>query len=156
MAIKGVKNKAVAPYLVPRDIPKLVEYEQLNVLTSLFNNIYNTGYLLKDWLVSIFIPFPKKKENAVNCSNHKITSRMSHALKVFRNIIHTRIYRKFVENISITQFGLGHQKRCLEFRYYFREQEMSTVRYADNLLILRRLLIKYNRRKFSKFCKTVA
>ncbi|XP_030751542.1 uncharacterized protein LOC115879046 [Sitophilus oryzae] len=98
-------NKATVPDNVQAEILKLLEDNQLKLLTKLLNKIYETGELPSDWLVSTFIPLPKRA-NATRCSDYRIISLMSHALKILLNIIHSRIYRKLEENMSKIQFGL--------------------------------------------------
>ena len=105
MAIKRLKDgKSPGPDDVHGEILKLLETPQITAITRLFNNIYETGHLPKDWLLSIFIPIPKKN-NTRKCEDHRLISLMSHALKVLLNIIHSRIYTKLEEHLSEVQFG---------------------------------------------------
>jgi Reverse transcriptase (RNA-dependent DNA polymerase) len=83
---------------------KIFNEDNLSLLIDFFNKIYDTGEIPEDWLTSVFIPIPKKK-NAKKCEEHRIISFMSHALKILLNIIHSRIYKKLEEGISETQFG---------------------------------------------------
>ena len=104
-AIKRLKNnKAPGPDQIHGEVLKLLDPEQIKLLTNLFNKIYTGGQIPNDWLMSTFIPLPKKA-NATKCSDHRIISLMSHILKAFLNIIQTRIYRRLDERISDTQFG---------------------------------------------------
>jgi len=104
-AIKRLKNnKTPGPDQIHGEVFKLLDTEQIKLLTTLYNKIYESGQIPNDWLLSTFIPIPKKK-NAINCSDHRIISLMSHALKILLNIIQARVYRKLDENISNTQFG---------------------------------------------------
>ena len=76
----------------------------LKLLTALFNNIYRAGKIPADWLKSVFVTLPKKT-NATNCDDYRMISLMSHVLKTFLRIIHTRIYTKCEREIDPVQFG---------------------------------------------------
>ncbi|XP_060523267.1 craniofacial development protein 2-like [Cylas formicarius] len=104
-AIKRLKNnKSPGPDQIHGEVLKLLDSEQIKLITTFFNKIYIDGQLPKDWLMSTFIPLPKKA-NATKCSEYRIISLMSHALKAFLNIIQARIYKRLDENISANQFG---------------------------------------------------
>lgn len=104
-AIKRLKNnKAPGPDQIHGEVLKLLDREQMKLLTNLFNKVYTSGQLPNDWLLSTFIPIPKKT-NASKCSDHRIISLMSHVLKAFLNILQARVFRRLDERISNTQFG---------------------------------------------------
>jgi len=73
-------------------------------LTKLFNTIYDTGHIPNDWLQSTFVAIPKKP-NAKKCNEYRTISLMSHTLKIFLKVIHTRIYKKAEKHMSQEQFG---------------------------------------------------
>lgn len=104
-ALKNSKdNKAVGPDQIPVELLKLIESQNLSILTDLYNTIYETGIIPLEWLKSTFIVIPKK-QNAKECSEHRTLSLMSHTLKVFLKVIHNRIYKKLDEHIGESQFG---------------------------------------------------
>nr|ADF18552.1 endonuclease-reverse transcriptase [Bombyx mori] len=104
-ALKAAKTgKLPGPDNIPIEILKLLEEDQLDVLTQFFNNIYETGNLPSDWLKSTFIKIPKK-QNAKKCGEYRMISLMSHVLKVFLNIIQNRIRPKCDEQLGDSQFG---------------------------------------------------
>uniref|UniRef100_A0A8D8SN59 Craniofacial development protein 2 n=1 Tax=Cacopsylla melanoneura TaxID=428564 RepID=A0A8D8SN59_9HEMI len=104
-AIKLSKNrKALGPDNIPVEVIKLLESMGKETLLILFNNIYNTGIIPEDWLKSTFVTLPKK-QNAKSCKDYRTISLMSHVLKVFLRIIHSRLYLKIEEHIGETQFG---------------------------------------------------
>lgn len=70
---------------------KLLEDEQIEIVTRLSNRIYETSKLPEDWYLYVFITLPKKP-NAKKCEEHRVIRLMSHALKIFLNIILARIY----------------------------------------------------------------
>lgn len=104
-AIKMAKsNKSPGPDEIPAEIIKLITEDQIGIFVELYNTIYNTGIIPREWLRSTFITLPKKIK-AKECSDHRTISLMSHALKIFLKIIHQRIFRKLEQDISETQFG---------------------------------------------------
>lgn len=107
-AIKSQKNgKATGPDNVYAEVVKVIAEQEglgLDILTSMFNTIYTTGQIPSDWLKSTFVTLPKKS-NASQCDDYRMISLMSHVLKIFLRIIHTRIYRKCDNQVDKTQFG---------------------------------------------------
>lgn len=96
-AIKAQKNgKATGPDNIHAEVIKLVGDEEgkgLELLTALFNAIYESGEIPCDWLRSTFIALPKKIQVSY-CDDFRMISLMSHVLKIFLRIIHIRIYKK--------------------------------------------------------------
>lgn len=104
-ALKATKDgKAAGPDQLNVELLKLLDEKNQDVLLNLFNQIYKSGKIPEEWLVSEFITLPKK-QNAKHCNEYRLISLMSHALKLFLRIIHTRIWRKIDNTISETQFG---------------------------------------------------
>lgn len=97
-------GKAPGPDDLHAEFLKMLDEDGIKWLTKLFNYIYSTGDIPRDWLKSTFIPIPKKA-SAKKCEDYRLISLMSHLLKLFLKIIHKRIYRRCEENISETQFG---------------------------------------------------
>ena len=73
-------------------------------ITQLCNKIYDTGYMPDDLKQSTFIPIPKKAR-AVNCSDFRTISLMSHATKVLLKVILERNKAKIDGEISDNQSG---------------------------------------------------
>lgn len=104
-ALKNVKSgKASGPDGIPVELLKLLNDDAISVLLDLFNTIYTTGIIPKEWLRSTFIPIPKKA-NAKDCNEHRTIALMCHTLKLFLRIIHNRIYKKLERELSDTQMG---------------------------------------------------
>uniref|UniRef100_A0A8D8VTC7 Craniofacial development protein 2 n=1 Tax=Cacopsylla melanoneura TaxID=428564 RepID=A0A8D8VTC7_9HEMI len=104
-AIKQLKQgKAAGPDQILSEFFKLFDDISIKWITQIFNRIYDTGKLPKDWLKSEFITLPKKP-CAKQCKDYRTISLMSHLLKLFLKIIHKRIYRKCEEKIAPNQFG---------------------------------------------------
>lgn len=101
-ALKCMKNrKAPGADELPAEVIKCVNIKSLTIL---FNRIYNSGQIPKDWLISTFVPIPKKP-NAKTCADFRLIALMSHALKIFLKVIHGRIYKKCEAISGDTQFG---------------------------------------------------
>ncbi|XP_060520837.1 uncharacterized protein LOC132698660 [Cylas formicarius] len=80
--IKEMKTgKATGLDEIPAEVLKLIDNHNIHLLTHLFNSVYKTGILPKEWLQSTFITIPKKT-NARQCSDHRTISLMCHILKV--------------------------------------------------------------------------
>lgn len=107
-AIKTQRDgKATGPDNIHAEVMKLIAEQEgkgLQLLTSIFNTIYRTGIIPKDWLRSTFITLPKTT-HASNCDEYRMISLMSHVLKIFLRVIHTRIYKKCEYQMDETQFG---------------------------------------------------
>ena len=104
-AIKLLKtSKAPGEDNIYTEMLKLLDDENLRVLTAFLNKIYSSGTLPRNWLQSTFIPIPKKN-GANKCSQYRLISLMSHALKVTLRIIHQRIYRRCDQYVGQEQFG---------------------------------------------------
>lgn len=118
-AIKMMKsNRASGPDEIPADIIKLIEEKHIGIIVDLYNTIYNTGIIPKEWLVSTFVAIPKKP-NAKECSDHRTVSLMSHSLKIFLKIMHQRIFIKLEQDISETQFGFRNAMGTREALFAF-------------------------------------
>lgn len=104
-AIKSLREgKAPGPDGIQTEFFKLLDEESIKMLCKIFNNIYDTGTIPKEWLISEFILLPKK-QGAKKCGEYRTISLMSHLLKLFLKIIHRRIYKICEERVSDTQFG---------------------------------------------------
>lgn len=72
---------------------KLIKNEQIRVLLDLFNTIYSTGIIPKEWILSTLVTF-LKIANGRDCEDHRRVSLMFHILKIFLKVIHLKIFRK--------------------------------------------------------------
>ncbi|CAG9826796.1 unnamed protein product [Diabrotica balteata] len=109
-------HKATGPDEINIEAIKLLDEENIEILVRLFNRIYDTGYIPREWLQSSFVMIPKTA-NATKCSEHRLISLMSHLLKLFLRILHSRTYKILEELSGSTQFGfkggLGTRKAIL-------------------------------------------
>lgn len=104
-AMKLMKNnKAPGPDDMYAETIHMLNENNMKKLVKLFNIIYDTGQLPKDWLRSTFITLPKTA-NAKLCRDYRLISLMSHFLKLFLRILHTRLYKKCEAASGYSQFG---------------------------------------------------
>jgi len=94
-------GKAVGPNEVVVEMLIALQEDGVDVLWSLFKNIYETGQIPSELLKSVFIAIPKKS-NALDCENHTNISLMAHTLKLFLKIILRRIRRKILFPLQST------------------------------------------------------
>ena len=76
----------------------------MKILTDLFNKIYKTGYIPNDLAQSIFITIPKKPK-ALECSDFRKISLMSHVMKALLKIIQDCNEKKLEAGNSENQYG---------------------------------------------------
>ena len=76
----------------------------VDLLTSLFQKIYDTGNIVVSMCDSIFIALPKV-EGTLECSKHRTLSIMSQITKILLRIVLKRIRGKIRPQISDEQFG---------------------------------------------------
>ena len=67
-----------------------IQDDALNVLYSIFQQIWKTQQWPQDWKRSVFIPTPKKG-NAKECSNYHTIALISHTSKVMLKILQARL-----------------------------------------------------------------
>jgi hypothetical protein len=104
-AIKKMKDrKATGVDEIPTECLKALDTTSLKILTDLFNKIYKTGYIPNDLAQSIFITIPKKPK-ALECSDFRTISLMSHVMKALLKIILARNEKKVEAEISENQSG---------------------------------------------------
>lgn len=104
-AIRHARNrKAVGPDNIPVEIVKLIDDENIGIITKLFNNIYESGNLPQGWLLSTFVALPKKPFPK-HCKDYLFISLMSQVLKLFLRIIYHRIRNKCESDFDDPQFG---------------------------------------------------
>ena len=104
-AIKSMKKgKSAGEDGVTTEMLQAMDNLGVKRVTQLFNKIYDTGYIPSDLRKSTFIPIPKKSK-AVNCSDLRTISLMSHVTKTLLKVILERNKTKIDWEISPTQSG---------------------------------------------------
>ena len=76
-----MKNgKATGPEDLPAEELKSLDDHNIDIITTLCNITYNTGYIPTEMKQSIFVPIPKKSK-AQNCNEYRTISLMGHVTK---------------------------------------------------------------------------
>ena len=97
-----MKNgKATGPDDLPAETLKSLDAHNIDIITTLCNIIYDTGYIPKEMKQSIFVPIPKKPK-AQNCNEYRT---MCHVTKLLLKIVHVRITTKINKEVSEFQIG---------------------------------------------------
>src|SRR5215470_2066331 len=73
-------------------------------LVSLCKSMYETGSWPNDFTRLVFVPL-QKKENAVDCEDHRTISLICHASKIMLKVLTRRIEGKVKDFLSKGQFG---------------------------------------------------
>lgn len=80
-------GKSPGPDGVRSEYLKFVNHKGVLLLTKLFNLIYRSGEIPREWLKLVFVTIPKT-QNAKKCNQFQTISLMSHVLKIFLRIIY--------------------------------------------------------------------
>ena len=79
-------NKASEGNGIPAEQFKILKDDSVEVLHSIYQQIWKTQQWPQDWKRSVFIPIPKKG-NDKECSNYRTIALVSHASKVMLKIL---------------------------------------------------------------------
>ena len=83
-------NKASGGYGIPVELFQILKDDDMQVLPSICQQIWETVQWQQDWKRSVFIPIPKKC-NTKECSNYHTIALISHAGKVILKILQARL-----------------------------------------------------------------
>ena len=83
-------NKASGGDGIPVELFQILKVDAVNVLHSIWQQIWKTQQWPQEWGRSVFIPIPKKG-NAKECSNYCTIAFISHASKVMLKILQARL-----------------------------------------------------------------
>ncbi|GFR75502.1 RNA-directed DNA polymerase from mobile element jockey-like [Elysia marginata] len=104
-AIWKMKNgKATGPDNIAAEQIKALDEFDINKITELLDEIYETGEIPKEMLKSIFIALPKK-DGATECELHRTISFMSKVTKILLRKVMMRVRNKIRPEIGDTQCG---------------------------------------------------
>ena len=82
-------NKASGGDGIPVELFQILKDDAVEVLHSIYQQIWKTQQWPQDWKRSVFILIPKKG-NAKECSNYHTTALISHASKIMLKILQAR------------------------------------------------------------------
>ena len=104
-AMRKMKTgKATGPDGLSIELIEALEEYGIEKVTTLLNEIYDTGQIPVDMSRSIFIALPKKP-GATDCELHRTISLMSHVTKLLLRIIMMRVRNKINPEIAEEQCG---------------------------------------------------
>ena len=85
-------NKASRGDGIPVELFRILKYDAVKVLHSLYQQIWKIQQWPQDWKRSIFIPIPKKG-NAKECSTYRTVALISHASEVMLKTLQARLHQ---------------------------------------------------------------
>ena len=104
-AIKHIRHgKATGPDNISIEMIAALENFGIVQLTTILNQIYETGNIPEDLLKSIFVTLPKRP-GTIDCELHRTISLMSHVTKILLRIIMMRSRNKIRPEIAAEQCG---------------------------------------------------
>ncbi|GFR87016.1 endonuclease-reverse transcriptase [Elysia marginata] len=119
-AIRKMKaGKATGPDGVAVEMIEALEEYGVEKLTSLLNEIYDTGEISTDISRSVLIALPKKP-GATECKLHRTISLMSHVTKILLRVVMMRIRSKIKPEMADEQYGFVEAKGTTNAIYTLR------------------------------------
>ena len=88
---KMAKGKAVGPDQIPVKVWKFMGEVGLEWLTELFNVIFRTAKMPREWGASTVIPLYKNKGDIQDCNNFRGIKLLSHTMKLLEMVIERRL-----------------------------------------------------------------
>ena len=83
-------NKASGDDGIPVELLQILKDDAVQVLHSIYQQVWKTQQWPQDWESSVFIPIPKTG-NAKECSNYHTIALISHPSKVMLKILQARL-----------------------------------------------------------------
>jgi hypothetical protein len=109
-----VKNRK-SPSLdnIPMELLKYRENILKDKVLSLFNNIWKSKQILKDWEIGLAISI-HKKGNKNNCGNDRGITLLSTASKLYANILRIELNKYTEEILGEEQCGFQEGRGCVD------------------------------------------
>jgi hypothetical protein len=104
-------GKALDPDGVPIEVWRSLKDVAIVWLTKLFNHIFRSNKMPKEWRKSILVIF-KNKGDIQSCTNYRGIKLMSHTMKLWEKIIEHRLRR--MTNVTKNQFGFMPERSTTE------------------------------------------
>jgi len=169
-AIKSMKDsKAAGVDGIPAEFWKALGDRGTEELVRLCQDMYETGKWPADFTRLVFIPL-EKKENAVECEDHRTISLICHASKILLKVLTKRIEARAKDFLSEGQFGFRSgvgtrdaigvmrmlYERCLDHGndlyicYIDFEKAFDRVRWDIMMKVLKELSVDWRDRRMIK------
>ena len=97
-------NKASGGDGIAVELFQILKDDAVQVLHSIYQQIWKTQLWPQDWKRLVFIPIPKKG-NAKECSNYHTVALISHASKVMLKILQARLQQYVNHELPEVQAG---------------------------------------------------
>jgi len=118
-ALKKMTNgKAKGPNQIPVEVWKCLGEQRLEWLTELFNIIFRTAKMPKEWRSSTVIPLYKNKGDIQDCNNFRGIKLLRHTTKLWERVIERRLQKD--GSISKNQFDFMPGRSTIETIYLLR------------------------------------
>ncbi|XP_063596221.1 uncharacterized protein LOC134773075 [Penaeus indicus] len=132
--LKKMKHgQAPGPDKVTIEMFDALEEYGIDLITTLINNIYDTGHIPSDLLKSNFIALPKKA-GAIECGLHRTINQISHLTKVLLRIVMLRA-RKIKPEIAEEQCGFVEGKGTTNALYILRTLSERALEVQQDLYL---------------------
>ena len=128
------KGKAAGEDGVSVELIEALEELGIRKLTQVINKIYDSGELPHGMLRSTFIALPKKAK-AVECSQHRTISIMSHVTKILLRIIMLRMRNKIKSEIGDDQCGFDEGKGTTNAIYMLKTLGERAIEMQQDLFL---------------------
>ena len=113
-AIRSAKNnKATGEDNIPIELIKNADDGTVEDFVEIVKSIYNGDEIPKQWLTTLFVPIPKKK-NTPRCDEHRTIALIPHGMKVLTKVITNRISGALIDQLDDNQFGFRANRGTLE------------------------------------------
>ena len=98
------KGKACGSENISAEPPQGMKEKGIQIMTSLFNKIFQSGHIPEDFRESIFVTIPKVSK-AQECSDFRTIALIFHASKVLLHVIKRRITPIIERQLCDCQMG---------------------------------------------------
>src|SRR2546425_12631527 len=98
------KGKACGSDNVSAELLQCMGEKGIQIMTTLINKTYKSGYIPKDFRESIFVPIPKVSK-VQECGDFRTIALISHASKILLHLIKRRITPVIERQLGDSQMG---------------------------------------------------
>lgn len=106
----NAKDSASGPDEIHYQMLKHLPLSSKELLLSIFNNIYNTGYFPQQWRDAIIIPIHKSGKDSTKPENYRPIALTSCICKTMERLVNTRLVWYLEANGLITKYQAGFRK----------------------------------------------
>ena len=127
IAIKNTKiGKAPGHDKISGEMVKYMGDKGREVLRKIFNKVWNSKTIPKDWEIGIILPIFKKGDNR-NCTNYRGITLLSTALKIYERILERRLRTLIEHTLTETQSGFRRDRSVHDHVFTLKETISKTL-----------------------------